>query len=401
MAIKRTLESPKQTRKRKKNDSSNKKRNIKNETEEEKNIRLQKQYQYRMHQKELKKSLLFSKENYSEEINIEIISEEVKKLILNKLQGKLSAQFLDEGVCVVCDRITPRQSLTTKSWDTVVNENCSESIHHEYVDTEDSDDSNEYNNNNNRNTILYAMKRSLFIPRNERLSPSLISHYDCSDIIRELKGLLLSKKGITRASHDLCDKNEKYLQYCDECIKQLVKVAKSTSYNLPPSHEIANHFFIGEMPDTLFNDATWVEQAMTSMVTNVASTRIVRGGQRRSIRSHVLVFGSIPGPPATLLPRKLDDDAHFRIILAGPFTQPQIDRLRQQHLVQKNVCTELLHFYKENNSFYANVVLDINTLQNMPKENNPNDMFDKLNDIDISSDIVDLIDIQQQRVNDR
>jgi len=245
------------------------------------------------------------------------------------------------------------------------------------------------------------MRRSLNIPRNEMLAPSLISYYDCSDIIGELEGLLLSKKGLNRASHPLCDKNEHYLDFCDECMKHLLKVAKSTLYNLPPAHAIANHFFIGEMPDKLFNGATWVEHAMTSMATNVASTRIIRGGPRRSIRSHVLVFGSIPGPPATLLPRKLNDDAHFRIILAGPFTQPQMDRLRQQHLVRKLVCTELLSFYRENNLFYKNFEMDIIALRNMPKVNNPEDMFDQVNDLDISPEIVDLIDIQQQRVNDR
>ena len=99
------------------------------------------------------------------------------------------------------------------------------------------------------------------------------------------------------------------------------------------------------MPDNLFN-ATWVEHAMTSLVTNVASTRIVRGGVRRAIRSHVMVFGSIPGPPATLLPRKLDDDAHFRVILAGSFTASQMERIRQQHLVRQKMCKNLLDFYK-------------------------------------------------------
>ena len=36
----------------------------------------------------------------------------------------------------------------------------------------------------------------------------------------------------------------------------------------------------------------------------------------------------------------------------------------------------------------------------MPEVNNPNNMFDLVNDLEISSDIIDLIDIQQQRVND-
>jgi len=101
------------------------------------------------------------------------------------------------------------------------------------------------------------------------------------------------------------------------------------------------------------------------------------------------------------LPRKLDDDAQFRIILAGRFTQPQLDRIRQQHLVRKSVCADLLNFYKENNLFYRNVEIDRNNISKMPIMNEPEDMFDKLNDLDISSEVIDFIDIQQQRLNHR
>ena len=137
------------------------------------------------------------------------------------------------------------------------------------------------------------MRKSLIFPCKENLSPGLIAYYDCSNLIGELKGLLLSKKGIICAAHNKCDQSEFYLNFCKECFRPLLKVSSS---NLPPPHAIANHFFIGEMPDNLFGNATWVEHAMTSMVANVASTRIVRGGARRSIRSHVLVFGSYQVP---------------------------------------------------------------------------------------------------------
>jgi len=215
---------------------------------------------YRKNQKELRKSHLYSNVKYSEEIKIEKITNEAKNRVLNKLREKLSAQFLDEGVCIICDRITPRQCLVSKSWNSIQNDFCNNKFRENSVEDEDSDNSCK-SNNKNQNTIFYAMRRSLNIPQNEMLAPSLISYYDCSDIIGELEGLLLSKKGLNRASHPLCDKNEHYLDFCDECMKHLLKVAKSTLYNLPPAHAIANHFFIGEMPDKLFNGATWVEHA--------------------------------------------------------------------------------------------------------------------------------------------
>jgi len=112
------------------------------------------------------------------------------------------------------------------------------------------------------------------------------------------------------------------------------------------------------------------------------------------------VFGAIPGPPATLLPRKLDDDAQIRVILAGPFTESQMDRIRQQHLVRLSMCKDLLHFYKVNKHFYKFIKIDA-VLEDMPLENNPNDIFDKINEHDIPLDTIDLIDIQQQQINDR
>ena len=269
------------------------------------------------------------------------------------------------------------------------------------IDSEaNSDNSSESDIIASPHTIFYAMKNMLKIPDDEELTVNLIADYDCSDKIVELKGLLLSKYGLVHATHQNCDNSEHYLQFCNECFKSLEKGTKTMSH-VPPAHAIANHFFVGYMPDNLFHGATWVEHAMTSLVTNVASTRIVRGGVRRAIRSHVLVFGAIPGPPITLLPRKLDDDAQFRVILAGPFTQPQMERIRQQHLVRRLMCANLLIFYKTNNILYIPVEFGIERLVKMPKENNPNDMFDKINELDVPSDIVDLIDIQQQRVNDR
>jgi len=162
------------------------------------------------------------------------------------LTENLSGKCLDEGVCIVCDRLTLRQSLVTKSWNTVKCNFSSEISEEELSNIEDSDD------NENDNTILYAMKKSLILPPNESLAPTLISYYDCSDKIQEIKGILLSKKELIQASHHLCDVKENFLVFSDECIKHLLKVKMSSSYNLPPAHAIANHFFIGEMPDHIF-----------------------------------------------------------------------------------------------------------------------------------------------------
>jgi hypothetical protein len=78
-----------------------------------------------------------------------------------------------------------------------------------------------------------------------------------------------------------------------------------------------------------------------------------------------------------------------------------MERIRQQHLVRQKMCKNLLHFYKINNHFYERVKYDQRLLKNMPPTNNPEKMFDRINELEISSDVIDLIDIQQQRINYR
>jgi len=134
--------------------------------------------------------------------------------ILNKLREKLSGLYLDEGVCIVCDRITFRSNMPTKSWSSVTENMCFENAD-ESNDTQDDcedlcdDDSTDESNN----TLFYAMKKTLSILRNKNLPTLLIADYDCSNIITERKGLLLSKNGLVYATHPLFQNKEHYLQF--------------------------------------------------------------------------------------------------------------------------------------------------------------------------------------------
>ena len=87
----------------------------------------------------------------SREINIDPISDASKELILQKLRQHLGAQYLDEGVCIVCDRITPRSSVTVKTWSSVFIDEKSSGIKNENLnnndDSENSSDENSKSNN--------------------------------------------------------------------------------------------------------------------------------------------------------------------------------------------------------------------------------------------------------------
>ena len=126
----------------------------------------------------MKKSHLYSNLHYSGEIEIEKISQNLKDNILNNLREKLSAQFLDEGVCIACDRITLCSCMTTKSWSSVHDDICYNKLNYSYntkQDSESSDNSDDTANSdsdiNKDNTIYYAMKKTLIIPPGEHLPP--------------------------------------------------------------------------------------------------------------------------------------------------------------------------------------------------------------------------------------
>ncbi|KAH9102704.1 hypothetical protein AeMF1_020768 [Aphanomyces euteiches] len=107
------------------------------------------------------------------------------------------------------------------------------------------------------------------------------------------------------------------------------------------------------------------------------------------IRSHLILFDAVPGPPATLLPLKLNRDAMYRIVLAGPFTKDQLLKVKQLHLIRQAMVMDILHFYKSNNAFYADVSIDGEFLESLPIEDVPDGIIDEAVDMDEKGVAVD------------
>ncbi|POM75858.1 LOW QUALITY PROTEIN: Hypothetical protein PHPALM_6979, partial [Phytophthora palmivora] len=158
-------------------------------------------------------------------------------------------------------------------------------------------------------------------------------------------GMLLSKRGIHPAG---------YIQVCQECNASLAK-------QLLPKFSIKNGFYVGSLPNRLTN-TTLPERLMTQTVMISAVTRVMRGGSHRAIRSHCLAFDSMPGPAATLLPTSAHNISCYRVVMAGPFTTEQHARVRQMHLVRRQMVEDLLTFYCEYNVLYEDVTVDCSGL---------------------------------------
>ncbi|RLN75029.1 hypothetical protein DYB28_007079 [Aphanomyces astaci] len=200
---------------------------------------------------------------------------------------------------------------------------------------------------------------------------------------------------MTHASQEVCDHDDPIEDNDGSSMDALADVEfpdfskiPVESWPLPPKHAIANHFFVGELPDELFK-ATWAEMLMCSLVSVVAQTRIIRGGEHRMIRSHLILFDAVPGPPATLLPLKLNRDAMYRVVLAGPFTKNQLVKVKEYHLVRQGMIMDILQFYKSNNGFYADVFIDGDLIASLPVEDVLDGIIDEALGVDENASAVD------------
>ena len=166
----------------------------------------------------------------------------------------------------------------------------------------------------------------------------------------------------------------------------------------PPKFAIANHFFIGSLPEELL-DATWAEMLMCSLITVIAQTHIMHGGQHCSIRSHLILFDAVPGPPATLLPIQLNQDTLYQIVLAGPSTDEQMARICKLHALHHGKVTDLLAFYKRCNQWYASIELNHSLLDSLPNDADdfvPEGVFEHASEL--SSHDAEAVDRQQASV---
>ncbi|ETO76274.1 hypothetical protein F444_08311, partial [Phytophthora nicotianae P1976] len=110
------------------------------------------------------------------------VSSVTQERFLERLRGALGASGLDETVCAVCD-----------TW--VLRTHCHTVVVSEFVQMNDI--------------------QTLLSSRDENLIPPLVSEYDCSSMLPELEGILLSKRGVDQAGRSLHVCN-----LCDDSLKK-------------------------------------------------------------------------------------------------------------------------------------------------------------------------------------
>ncbi|KAK1929401.1 hypothetical protein P3T76_015153 [Phytophthora citrophthora] len=241
------------------------------------------------------------------------VSNRTQKEALYRLRLVLGPSGLDDATCAVCDCSKLRKSMHMIS----------------------------LGDDRDRIQQMHLLLSSV----DEQLPMELAAEYDCSVLFAGLGGMLLSKRCIHPAG---------YIHACQECNASLTK-------QLLPKFSIKNEFYVGSLPNRLANTKL-PERFMTQTVMVFAVMRVMRGGSHRAIRSHCLAFDSIPGPATTLLPTSVRNISCYRVVMPGPFTTEQQARVRQMHLVRRQMVEDLLAFYCEHNILYEDVTVDCSGL---------------------------------------
>lgn len=237
-----------------------------------------------------------------------------------------------DQVCCVCDQFTPPS-------------NCSFPIAVEF---------------GINSLIRVKLSAAAVLPA---LPAAVIAHYDRSDILPLLGGLLLSPH--PSAFH-------KAVMGADlpplwfACVCQGCATALKAKGSKPPVNAIANHNAIGIIPTGLM-DATWAELAMVTLVFGRACMVVLKGGGQKALRGHVLSVEMDPGAIASKLPHTAAA-LTYRVVIAGALTPAQKLATGKTHAVRHRMLIELLNFFRANNPKYKDVKIDEEALEQLRNE---------------------------------
>ena len=164
------------------------------------------------------------------------------------------------------------------------------------------------------------------------------------DVVQNLSDLFL-----------ISDNKSVCLEMCKQCHESL---AMRNRKGAPPKYAIANSLWDAELPiiDGVSSAPTFTEWRLVSLAVLRMTVRIVHGGQGRVLHQHTWTNSSIPTPPATHLPRVLnEDDVQFRCIIASALTSAEKLSVLTQYTVSQSNTMNLLRWLQSNNDLYNGV----------------------------------------------
>lgn len=150
------------------------------------------------------------------------------------------------------------------------------------------------------------------------LHPDLVSYYDVSEDVEELKGVLLSPR-----SHFIrTEKGRKVVVNMITCSVCKNSMNQSKKEFTPPKFAIANGFEIGELPNDL-KEATMPEIWITSLSSMTPPVHRIYGGKHQTLRSHATAFVSNPFEIVEKLERISNGSALYLVMFGSNLTTAQ------------------------------------------------------------------------------
>ncbi|GMF39606.1 unnamed protein product [Phytophthora lilii] len=213
----------------------------------------------------------------------------------------------------------------------------------------------------------------------------LVEQNEARPLIPSLKNVLVSPRGI-QCYLDEYSYPSAWVSVCKECNASIRR-------RKLPKFAIANGFFVGALPDYL-KKFTIPERMLTQLSSIAATTRVMRGGHHRCIRSRCLVFDCTPGQPVSLLSRSLEDVTSYGVVMVG---EGQMRKVRKMHRIQNGMVRDGISFYKYYNKLYDDVMVNDDVLSVDYSDDLIHDQFLEYTE-DCNGELNDAMDDEQQNI---
>ena len=234
-------------------------------------------------------------------------------------------------------------------------------------------------------TIDTLAKYSVYAEGDSNLPETLRQQYTFTVQGDEARTKALSKCLLSPRASVRKKKNKKHwaVTCCVECKAGWNKRALATSI---PKRAIANNMAIGVAPSCL-QDLTEIELALVSQARFRGHMFTYWGGCHRSIKGWHSFYDVNPGHTVGVLNEvcKLTEKDNICVVLSGPFTVEQKEKVMKKTRVRVEKVMEALEWLKQNNHLYKDVVIP--TMGDPVVVDNTEEVESESSDIEIREEI--------------
>lgn len=164
------------------------------------------------------------------------------------------------------------------------------------------------------------------------------------------------------------------MSFCKACFSSL-------KHNKTPPLALANHTFLGQVPDEL-KGLTVVEEAMIARCRSKCwiiqmkqdsqdDETLILPHAQRGMKGHIIVYPQRPSAVSQILPPSIEElTTPICVVFVGssPPTEEWLKKKAKPLIIRKERVRNALMWLKEHNHFYKDITINHDMLNNMPQE---------------------------------